>query len=125
MEALDNGQVDFLLEVKNVGELGGDEVAQVEMSVGDGPPELVNIIGILSAGESKAFRVRPDAFARNSHAEVLGCGFAYDGQRKCRDGGYCRDSGSDAYQDRQVGAYRHRNARCYFRVGADGHGYGH
>ena len=59
MEALDNGQVDFLLEVKNVGELGGDEVAQVEMSVGDGPPELVNIIGVLSAGESKAF-----AFAR-------------------------------------------------------------
>ncbi len=59
VESLGDEEVDFLLEVRNVGELESDEVAQVEMSVDGGAAELVNIIGTLSAGESKSF-----AFAR-------------------------------------------------------------
>ena len=54
-ESLGFGNVDFLLDVRNVGELESDEVAQVEMSVDGGAPELVNIIGNMSAGESKSF----------------------------------------------------------------------
>lgn len=59
VESLGGENVDFLLEVRNVGELESDEVAQVEMSVDGGAAELVNIVGSLSAGESKSF-----AFAR-------------------------------------------------------------
>ena len=59
VESLGDEEVDFLLEVRNVGELESDEVAQVEMSVDGGAAELVNIIGTLSAGESNSF-----AFAR-------------------------------------------------------------
>ena len=53
--ALSNGQVDFVLEVKNEGDWAIDEVSQVEMSVDDGAPELVNIIGALAPGESQTF----------------------------------------------------------------------
>ena len=53
--ALSNGQVDFVLEVKNEGDLTIDEVSQVEMSVDNGAPELVNIIGTLASGESQSF----------------------------------------------------------------------
>ncbi len=55
MEILDSGQVDFLLEVKNEVDMERDEIAQVEMVVDNGVPELVNIIGKLSAGESRSF----------------------------------------------------------------------
>ena len=55
MTSLGDGQVDFVLNIKNTGNLTVEEVAQVEMSVDGGAPELVNIIGELSAGESKAF----------------------------------------------------------------------
>lgn len=55
VESLGDQGVDFLLEVRNVGELESEEVAQVEMSVDGGTSELVNIIGALSAGESKSF----------------------------------------------------------------------
>ncbi len=55
MELLDSGQVDFLLEVKNEGDLERDEIAQVEMVVDNGVHELVNIIGKLSPGESRSF----------------------------------------------------------------------
>ena len=55
MELLDSGQVDFLLEMKNEGDMERDEIAQVEMVVDNGVPELVNIIGKLSAGKSKSF----------------------------------------------------------------------
>ena len=58
MEVLDNGQVDFLLEVRNDQTLD-DEIAQLQMSVDGGAAELVNIIANLPAGESVSF-----AFAR-------------------------------------------------------------
>ena len=58
MEALDNGQMDFTLEVRNE-QASGNEIAQLEMSVDGGAPELVNIIANLPAGESASF-----AFAR-------------------------------------------------------------
>ncbi len=58
MEVLDNGQVDFLLEVRNDQTLD-EEIAQLQMSVDGGAPELVNIIGALAPGESQTF-----AFAR-------------------------------------------------------------
>ena len=58
MEVLDNGQVDFMLEVRNDQTLD-DEIAQLQMSVDGGAPELVNIIANLPAGESVSF-----AFAR-------------------------------------------------------------
>ena len=52
--ALSNGQVDFVLEVKNEGDLLG-EFTQVEMAVDGGEAELVNIISDLAPGESKTF----------------------------------------------------------------------
>ena len=55
VESLGGENVDFLLEVRNVGELESSEVAQVEMSIDGGAPELVNIIGALAPGESKSF----------------------------------------------------------------------
>ncbi len=58
MEVLDNRQVDFMLEVRNDQTLD-DEIAQLQMSVDGGEPELVNIIANLPAGESASF-----AFAR-------------------------------------------------------------
>lgn len=54
-----DGQLDFLLEVRNESGMAREEIAQVQMSVDGGAPELVNIIGNLSAGESVSF-----AFAR-------------------------------------------------------------
>ncbi len=66
MKALEDGQVDFMLEVKN-DQVLEDEIAQLQMSVDDGAPELVNIIANLPPGESTSF-----AFARSfdpgSHA---------------------------------------------------------
>ena len=58
MKALEDGQVDFMLEVKN-DQVLEDEIAQLQMSVDDGAPELVNIIANLPPGESASF-----AFAR-------------------------------------------------------------
>ena len=58
MEVLDNGQVDFTLEVRNDQVLEG-EITQLQMSVDGGAPELVNIISALAPGESQTF-----AFAR-------------------------------------------------------------
>ena len=55
VESLGGENVDFLLEVRNVGELEGDTVAQVQMSVDGGAAELVNIIAELAPGESKTF----------------------------------------------------------------------
>ena len=55
VEQVAGGQVDFLLEVKNEGDLAKEDVTQVEMSVDGGTAELVNIIEALSAGESKSF----------------------------------------------------------------------
>ena len=55
VETLGDEEVDFLLEVRNVGDLESDDAALVEMSVDGGAPELANIIGALSAGESKSF----------------------------------------------------------------------
>lgn len=66
MKALEDGQVDFMLEVKN-DQVLEDEIAQLQMSVDGGAPELVNIIANLPPGESTSF-----AFARTfdpgSHA---------------------------------------------------------
>ena len=59
VKALDNGQVDFLLEVTNV-QTWEDEIAQLQMSVDGAAPELVNIIANLPPGESASF-----AFARS------------------------------------------------------------
>ena len=55
VESLGGENVDFLLEVRNVGELESSEVAQVKMSVDGGAPELVNVVGALAPGESKSF----------------------------------------------------------------------
>ena len=55
VESLGGESADFFLEVRNAGELESDEVALVEMSIDGGAPELVNIIGSLSAGESNSF----------------------------------------------------------------------
>ena len=54
-ELLNNGLVDFVLNVKNEGDLAMEEVAQVEMSVDGGVAELVNTIGTLAPGESQSF----------------------------------------------------------------------
>ena len=59
METVADGQVDFLLEVRNESGMAREEVAQVQMSVDGGAPELVNIIANLPPGESASF-----AFAR-------------------------------------------------------------
>ena len=59
VERLDDGSVDFVLAVKNEGALATEGSGQVEMSVDGGAPELINIIGVLSGGESRSF-----AFAR-------------------------------------------------------------
>ena len=67
VESLGGENADFLLEVRNVGELESDEVAQVEMSVDGGAPELVNIIANLSAGESVSFAFARE-FAPGHHA---------------------------------------------------------
>ena len=55
MKPVADGQVDFLLEVRNESDWASDEVAQVEMSVDGGAPELVNIIVNLPQGESASF----------------------------------------------------------------------
>ena len=60
MTSLGDEQVDFVLNVKNEGDLAIEEVAQVEMSIDGGAVELVNIIGALAAGESVSF-----AFSRS------------------------------------------------------------
>ncbi len=54
MEVLDDGQVDFTLEVRNDQVLEG-EIAQLQMSVDGGAPELVNTIVDLPQGESESF----------------------------------------------------------------------
>ena len=59
MKVLDDGQVDFLLEVTN-DQILDEEIAELEMSVDGGAPELVNIIANLPPGESVSF-----AFARS------------------------------------------------------------
>ena len=50
--------MDFLLEVRN-DHILDDEIAQLQMSIDGGPPELVNIIANLPPGETASF-----AFAR-------------------------------------------------------------
>ena len=55
VETVADGQVDFLLEVRNESGMAREETAQVKMSVDGGAPELVNIIGSLSPGESTSF----------------------------------------------------------------------
>ncbi len=55
MKPVADGQVDFLLEVRNESDWVSDEVAQVEMSVDGAAPELVNIIVNLPQGESASF----------------------------------------------------------------------
>ena len=55
VERVERGQVDFLLEVRNGPDWASDKVAQVGMSVDGGASEVVNIIGILSPGESRSF----------------------------------------------------------------------
>ena len=59
VETVADGQVDFFLEVRNESGMAREEVAQVQMSVDGGAPELVNIIANLPPGESASF-----AFAR-------------------------------------------------------------
>ncbi|MXX53142.1 MAG: hypothetical protein F4Z35_04165 [Dehalococcoidia bacterium] len=59
MKALEDGKVDFLLEVRN-DQILDDEIVQLQMSVDDGAPELVNIIANLPPGQSASF-----AFARS------------------------------------------------------------
>ena len=54
-KSLGDGQVDFVLNVENVGGLATERAAEVRMSVDGGPPELVNIIDSLSPGESSSF----------------------------------------------------------------------
>lgn len=66
IKLLDNGLVDFLLEVKNDQTLE-DEIAQLQMSVDGGAPELVNIIVNLLPGESTSFAFARE-FAPGPHA---------------------------------------------------------
>ena len=54
-KSLDDRQVDFVLNVANIGGLDTEGASEVRMSVDGGPPELVNIIGSLSPGESSSF----------------------------------------------------------------------
>ncbi|MXY20302.1 MAG: hypothetical protein F4Y49_03085 [Dehalococcoidia bacterium] len=66
MKALEDGQVDFMLEVKN-DQVLEDEIAQLQMSIDGGPPELVNIIANLPPGESASFAFA-HSFDPGSHA---------------------------------------------------------
>ena len=54
-KSLGDGQVDFVLSVANVGGLATEGASEVWMTIDREPPELVNIIGALSPGESSSF----------------------------------------------------------------------
>ena len=109
MEALDNGQVDFMLEVRN-DQASGNEIAQLEMSVDGGAPELVNIIANLPAGESASFAFLRDLAPGAHTIRFTVWRFAYDGQRE-RRGGRCRHIHSyvhtDQYTDADGGGATH------------------